>query len=219
MKRILFCIAMLCSSINVSAQNKDEVEVPRFDKVEVEAEFPGKLNGWRQYLEKNLKANTPVKNNAPLGQYQVIVRFIVSKTGEISDVQAETAHGFGMEEEVIRIIKKGPSWTPAIQNGKPVNAYRRQPVTFVVQEDGIEINSKMPYQLLSGKENIITIDIAKTDNENLEVTLTNGSIKYLGGNRYKILTTGTGKAILEIFNTKKSRKKIATASFQITPGS
>ena len=77
----------------------------------------------------------------------------------------------------------------------------------------------MPYQLLSGKENIITIDIAKTDNENLEVTLTNGSIKYLGGNRYKILTTGTGKAILEIINTKKSRKKIATAIFQITPGS
>jgi protein TonB len=37
-----------------------------------------------------------------------------------------------MEEEVVRIIKKGPKWKPAVQNGKLVNAYRRQPVTFVV---------------------------------------------------------------------------------------
>ena len=39
-----------------------------------------------------------------------------------------------MEEEVMRIIKKGPKWIPAMQNGRPVNAYRRQPVTFMVEE-------------------------------------------------------------------------------------
>jgi protein TonB len=33
----------------------------------------------------------------------------------------------------MRVIKKTKNWTPAIQNGRNVNAYRRQPITFSVQ--------------------------------------------------------------------------------------
>jgi periplasmic protein TonB len=43
-----------------------------------------------------------------------------------------STHGKGMEEEAIRVIKKGPDWVPAIQNGRNVKAYRKQPITFVV---------------------------------------------------------------------------------------
>ena len=64
----------------------------------------------------------------------MIVKFIVSKDGSISDVQAESKHGYGMEEEAVKVIRKGPKWTPALQNGRNVNAYRRQPITFVVSE-------------------------------------------------------------------------------------
>ncbi len=51
-----------------------------------------------------------------------------------ADVQAETKHGSGMEEAAIKAIKGGPKWKPALQNGRNVNAYRRQPVTFIVEE-------------------------------------------------------------------------------------
>lgn len=105
-----------------------------FNKVEIEAAYPGGTAAWAKYLRNNLDANTPVDNGASEGTYTVIVRFIVSKDGSISDVQAETKHGFGMEAEAMKIIKKGPRWTPAQQNGRYVNAYRRQPITFVVQE-------------------------------------------------------------------------------------
>jgi periplasmic protein TonB len=64
-----------------------------------------------------------------------VVRFIVDKKGNISNVSAETNLGYGMEKEVIRVIKKGPKWIPAIQNGKVVKAYRRQPITFLVSEE------------------------------------------------------------------------------------
>ena len=43
-----------------------------------------------------------------------------------------TNHGYGMEEEAMRVIKKGPKWTPAVQNGRSVKAYRKQPITFQV---------------------------------------------------------------------------------------
>lgn len=118
----------------VEVPKKDDDEGKIFNKVEVEAEFPGGNAAWSRYLKNNLNANTPVDNGASEGTYTVIVRFIVSKDGSISDVVAETKHGYGMEAEAIKIIKKGPSWKPALQNGRNVNAYRRQPITFVVAE-------------------------------------------------------------------------------------
>jgi protein TonB len=38
-----------------------------------------------------------------------------------------------MEEEAMRVIKRGPKWNPAIQNGRQVKAYRKQPITFRVE--------------------------------------------------------------------------------------
>lgn len=105
-----------------------------FTKVEQEAEFPGGQGAWRRYLENNLNANAPVDGGAAPGTYTVIVKFVVSKDGSLSDIQAESNHGAGMEKEAIRAIKNGPKWKPALQNGRNVNAYRRQPITFVVQE-------------------------------------------------------------------------------------
>ncbi|MCP9750272.1 energy transducer TonB [Ferruginibacter sp. HRS2-29] len=119
--------------VEVPKTNDDENKI--FNKVEVEAEFPGGSAAWTRYIRNNLNANAPVDNGAPPGTYQVIVRFIVSRDGTISDVTPETKFGYGMEEEAVKIIKKGPKWTPALQNGRNVNAYRRQPITFVVAEE------------------------------------------------------------------------------------
>lgn len=118
----------------VEAPKSDE-EDKIFTKVEVEAGFPGGPAAWGRYLEKNLNANTPIDNGAPEGTYKVIIRFVVSKDGSISDVQPETKMGYGMEEEAMKIIKKGPKWTPANQNGRPVNAYRSQPIVFQVSSE------------------------------------------------------------------------------------
>jgi protein TonB len=104
-----------------------------FTKVEVEAEFPGGPVAWKRYLEKNLNASTPVDNGAPEGTYTVVVKFVVAKDGTLSDITAETNFGYGMEEEAIKQIQRGPKWTPGIQNGRSVPSYRRQPITFVVE--------------------------------------------------------------------------------------
>lgn len=141
MLHALFVISCLLLSITGLSQDTTTTKSNSFDssaivfsRVEVEAEFPGGLNAWAEFLKKNLKASTPIKHKAPNGTYQVIIRFIVSRNGDISDIVSETRHGFGMEAEVIRVIKKCPKWNPAYQNGRAVNAYRRQPVTFIVSD-------------------------------------------------------------------------------------
>lgn len=116
----------------VIEEKKEEDENTVFTKVEVEASFKGGEKEWKRFLERNLEANVPVDNGAPEGTYTVVVQFIVNKEGKISDVKSLTSHGHGMEEEAMRVIKKGPDWIPAIQNGRNVKAYRKQPITFVV---------------------------------------------------------------------------------------
>ncbi|OSZ76817.1 energy transducer TonB [Chitinophagaceae bacterium IBVUCB2] len=106
-----------------------------FDKVEIEASFPGGDAKWRRYLEQNANGQVATDNGAPEGTYTTVVQFVVDKEGNISDVRALTNHGYGMEQEAMRVIKKGPKWTPAVQNGRQVKAFRKQPITFQVQSE------------------------------------------------------------------------------------
>jgi protein TonB len=117
----------------VEVQKEDPNKI--FEKVEVEASFNGGEGAWRKFLERNLNANVPVDNGAPEGTYTVYVQFVVSRDGKISDVKALTNHGYGMEKEAVRVITKGPEWKPAIQNGRNVNAFRKQPITFRVTSE------------------------------------------------------------------------------------
>jgi protein TonB len=116
-------------------EKKEEDENKIFDKVEIEAAFPGGDGKWRQYLERNCNGQVATDNGAPEGTYTTIVQFVVDKEGNISDVKSLTNHGYGMEEEAMRVIRKGPKWTPAVQNGRQVKAYRKQPITFQVTSE------------------------------------------------------------------------------------
>jgi protein TonB len=98
--------------------------------VEIDAKFIG---NWAKFLTRNLNPDVPVSNGAPAGRYNVIIQFVVDLEGNVSDIKALTAHGYGMEEEAIRALKRASKWEPAIQNGHAVKAYRKQPITFVVE--------------------------------------------------------------------------------------
>ena len=98
---------------------------------EIEPQFPGGMDGWGKFLKQHLKMDVPISKKAPVGTYITEVVFLVNKEGAISEVKPTTKHGYGMEEEVVRILKLSPKWIPAQQNGRVVNAYKKQKVTFV----------------------------------------------------------------------------------------
>ncbi len=122
--------AVTSSQINPAQPAEDYDKV--FTVVQIPAEFPGGLSAWTQYLKRNLNSDIPVKNNAPSGKYTVIVSFIVDKNGSVSNVKTENDPGYGTAEEAMRMIKKGPIWKPAVQNGRNVIYRARQQVTFNV---------------------------------------------------------------------------------------
>lgn len=106
-----------------------------FTKVEKEPEFPGGKEGWQAYLKKNINSATPVDEGWKPGTYVIVVNFIVDKEGNVSTVSSDDYINSKTTQQCINLIKNGPKWIPAKQNGKTVNAYRKQPITFVVSED------------------------------------------------------------------------------------
>lgn len=144
---ILFSASFLQPLISFSQTNdpaapkKDSVRLINdedavFEAVDIEASYPGGVDAWRRFLEQNLNGSVAAYNSAPGGTYTVVIQFVVDKEGRLSDIKALTSHGYGMEAEVIRLLRKSPRWNPASQNGRMVKAYRKQPVTFVVIEEG-----------------------------------------------------------------------------------
>ncbi|MBL7759991.1 MAG: energy transducer TonB [Sediminibacterium sp.] len=119
----------------VEAPKQEEDYDKVFTVVQIPAEFPGGLSSWAKYLERNLNRDLPVENGAPPGKYTVIVSFIVSKDGSISDVVAENDPGYGTKAEAVRVITKGPKWKPAVQNGRNVIYRHKQSITFMVSEE------------------------------------------------------------------------------------
>jgi periplasmic protein TonB len=100
-----------------------------FTKVEIESEYPGGVPAWLRYLNKNFRYPEDAITNEVQGT--VTVQFIVDKDGIVSDVEAiggpETG---GLREEAIRVIRQSGKWIPAIQNGRQVKSYKKQPVVF-----------------------------------------------------------------------------------------
>ncbi len=107
---------------------KKEDEDKVFTKVEIEASFPGGASAWTKYVTRAIQSNADEFTESDFGT--CVVKFIVDKTGKVSQVEATTMKGTKLAEVATNAIRKGPNWTPAQQNGRYVNAYRLQPVTL-----------------------------------------------------------------------------------------
>jgi periplasmic protein TonB len=102
--------------------------VKEFIAMERSAEFPGGADALQKFLAKNLR--TPEDLDA--GEKKVVrIRFKVDKDGSVNSFEIVTSGGEEFDEEVLRVAKKMPRWTPAFQNGINVPVNYLIPVTFI----------------------------------------------------------------------------------------
>ncbi|HNT51430.1 MAG TPA: energy transducer TonB, partial [Cyclobacteriaceae bacterium] len=70
-----------------------------------------------QALENNVKG-------------RVTVSFTVHTDGAVNEFNVLKGLGFGCDEEVVRLVKDGPKWSPTTQDGEPVESEVRVRVKF-----------------------------------------------------------------------------------------
>jgi hypothetical protein len=175
--KLFFAFLLLLGSEALSAQTPPDSSIDRiFEKVEREAAFPGGNQEWGKFLSRQLGGFNPADNGAPIGRFTCIAQFVVSKDGTLSNIQMLTQWGYGMEAAAIKSLQLSPLWLPAMQNGKPVNAYRKQPFTFIVEDDDIEIQTKLNYTLLANEKNWVTINVRKVKAQNIRISIDGGPL-------------------------------------------
>lgn len=101
-----------------------------FNVVEQMPSFMGNEDALYAYVSKNIIYPLKAKENNIQGR--VVVRFIIEKDGNVSNIEILRKLGFGCDEEVIRLIKSMPKWFPGKQNGKPVRVHFTMPISFIL---------------------------------------------------------------------------------------
>ncbi|MBO9198989.1 MULTISPECIES: energy transducer TonB [Niastella] len=97
-------------------------------KEEKESAFVGGAPAWLRYLNRNLHYPERALQSRITGQ--VIVNFEVDTTGTIGDMYMYRSVEFSLDEEAMRLIHESPKWEPSTKEGKPVKAYKLQPLIF-----------------------------------------------------------------------------------------
>jgi len=97
-------------------------------------EFPGGSTGLNKFLTNHIKYPATARETGTTGT--VVLHFMVGLNGTLSDFRIVTGIGAGCDEEVIRVMKTCPPWTPGTVNGIPANVDYAIPVHFSLSEDG-----------------------------------------------------------------------------------
>ena len=102
-----------------------------FKFVQYKPQFPGGDEALLKYLNANIKYPQIAIENKIEGT--VVIKFTVTKNGDIADVNIIRQIGGGCEKEAVRVVNQMPKWKPGIHNNKAVNCYYTLPVKFELE--------------------------------------------------------------------------------------
>lgn len=113
-----------CENLKASNEEKDKcAQKKMYDYIHSKLKYPPQA----------------VKNNI---QGEVILKFVVGKTGKISDIEILEDPGYGMGVAVAEIIDDmnymSQTWTPGKQHGESVPVWFMLPVKFIMNLDEIK---------------------------------------------------------------------------------
>ncbi|GAA4319067.1 energy transducer TonB [Flaviaesturariibacter amylovorans] len=144
MRTLLIGLALCAATHSASAQVADSTAVGitrdsigAFRKVEIEADYPGGIPAWKNFLYNNLNPDAVAKalpKKTKHFQQTARVQFIVCTDGTVCNVRVINDVHPAVRKEAERAIRESGVWVPAQQGGRKVKAYRTQPITFVITE-------------------------------------------------------------------------------------
>jgi TonB family protein len=94
------------------------------------ARFPGGNAGIQKYIVSEVGYPALALENDISGSVQLY--FVINKVGKVIDVKVIKSVHSSLDKEAIRVIKKMPRWTPAVQHNRKLNMSFRLPVKFEI---------------------------------------------------------------------------------------
>jgi TonB family protein len=122
------------SSVTDENENTSEssvVDNKVYSVVEQMPNFPGGEAALLEYISANLKYPQSALEQGTQGT--VMLRFVVTGTGDIGEVQILKGLDPDCNNEAIRVVKSLPKFNPGMQQGRPVSVWYTIPVRFVIE--------------------------------------------------------------------------------------
>lgn len=91
-------------------------------------QFPGGEEALLKYISENIRYPAEaIENNI---QGRVVVQFVVTKTGAVSEVRVLRGKYPDIDREAVRVVKSFPKFIPGRMNGHAVNVWYSLPIQF-----------------------------------------------------------------------------------------
>ena len=120
------------TKVAVVADNKADKADEPVSVSAVMPEFPGGMQALMNYLSQHLR----FPKNADCATGRVVVKFVVTKTGKVSDVSILKSVGPEVDAEALRVVSSLPDFIPGKnEEGKPVSVYYALPINFTTTGD------------------------------------------------------------------------------------
>lgn len=134
MKKLVLLLLMFPMAVMAQEMKSADNDTTVMTVVEVMPEYPGGSQAMYGEVAKGLRYPNRAKEEGRTGK--VIVEFVVEKDGSITNVKViKDEVGYGAGEELVKVVKNMPPFTPGKAGGKTVRTRYRLPVNFELNED------------------------------------------------------------------------------------
>lgn len=134
MKKVVLVLVLNLFCYVGFAQDKSESGLSDDNKVYVQVDEIAKPAGGMQdfYMKFANKFKAPIINDRSISQVRVMLSFVVEKDGSLSDIKVLRDPGYGVGDEVVRVLRSMNKWKPALNKGEVVRTQFTLPITIQV---------------------------------------------------------------------------------------
>ena len=166
-------------------------------------EFPGGMEALNTYLRNNIRYPQEAQKAGIQGR--VIIQFIVSKDGSITDAEVVESVDPQLDAEGLRLIKNMPRWKPGMRKGQAIRVKQTLPIRFAFTKTSDKPENSNSIFLKSGSYNSSLKDV---------ILLVNGQevspeiFRAIDPQRIQSVTVLKDQASLAKYTTDKSKTGI-----------
>ena len=137
MRKIALTLILL-SVFGLAAAQSDKdsatTTVKKTADVITQPEFKGGIEKMYEYISRNFQYPDEAQKRSVKGKMEV--EFTVANSGDITYVGILKGLDESIDEEVLRLLKAMPRWTPATKNGVPVRYKVSMPINIRASRKG-----------------------------------------------------------------------------------
>ena len=166
-------------------------------------EFPGGMEALNTYLRNNIRY--PQETQKAGIQGRVIIQFIVSKDGSITDAEVVESVDPQLDAEGLRLIKNMPRWKPGMRKGQAIRVKQTLPIRFAFTKTSDKPENSNSIFLKNGSYNSSLKDVILLVNEQ---EVSPEIFRAIDPQRIQSVTVLKDQASLAKYTTDKSKTGI-----------